>query len=305
MKLHIPDFLNNIKFEYKITFSYFIFGLLWILFSDKILDLLVTDESLLTEFQTFKGIFFIIVTTGFLYLLVKGHMQKLRIAHEITQKNDARYRNTLYQMLEGCQIIGFDWKYIYLNRSAEIHNRRSNNELLGNRYQDMWPGIEETEVFNTIKQSLETRVPNHFENQFVFPDGSQGWFDLSIQPVPEGVFILSIDISERKLKEEQLYQSEFRFSKLWENGPFGLMMVDQEFQDINVNPMFCKILGYSEAELQQLKFKDISHPDDMVKVIPNIRKLINREISVYKTEKRFIRKDGKVIWGAEWMGEGK
>ena len=98
--------------------------------------------------------------------------------------------------------------------------------------------------------------------------------------------------------KEQLSQSEFRFNKMWENGPFGLMMVDQKFQYINVNPMFCEILGYSEAELQQLTFKDISHPDDLVKDLPNIRKLINKEISVYKTEKRYIRKDGQVIWGA-------
>ena len=97
---------------------------------------------------------------------------------------------------------------------------------------------------------------------------------------------------------EKLYQTEFRFSKLWENGPFGLMMADQEFKYINVNPMFCKISGYSESELRQLTFKDISHPDDLLNDIPNIRKLINKEISVYKTEKRYIRKDGQVIWGA-------
>jgi hypothetical protein len=48
---------------------------------------------------------------------------------------------------------------------------------------DMWPGIENTEVFRRIKDTLENRVPHHMENEFVFPDGTVGWFDLSIQPV--------------------------------------------------------------------------------------------------------------------------
>jgi len=48
---------------------------------------------------------------------------------------------------EGSQMIGFDWKYIYLNRSAENQNRRPNKELIGWRYQGMWPRIEETGVY--------------------------------------------------------------------------------------------------------------------------------------------------------------
>jgi PAS domain S-box-containing protein len=124
--------------------------------------------------------------------------------NEALIKSENRFRSALDNMLEGCQIIGFDWKYIYLNKTAEVHNRRPNDQLVGNQYQDMWPGIEEIEVFEKIKQTLETRVNNHFENEFAFQDGSLGWFDLSIKPVPEGVFILSIDITERKHAEQEV-----------------------------------------------------------------------------------------------------
>jgi PAS domain S-box-containing protein len=115
-----------------------------------------------------------------------------------------------------------------------------------------------------------------------------------------GSFLKRSKRSNKKLKqtEEKLFESEFRFFKLWEDGPFGMMMVNQEFQYTSVNPMFCKFLGYSEDEFQQLTFKDISYPDDLVNDTPNIRKLIDKEISVYKTEKRYVRKDGQVIWGA-------
>ena len=227
-------------------------------------------------------------------------LQKLEQSqlNEALRKSEELSRSALDNILEGCQIIGFDWKFIYLNRTAEIHNRRPNDEMIGNRYMDMWPGIEKTGVFKIIKQTLENKVSNHFENEFLFPDGSLGWFDLSIQPVPEGVFILSIDITERKLKEGQLFESEFKFSRLYENGPFGMVMVDKEFRFKKANPAFCAVLGYSDSELRKLSFIDLSHPDDLKKNLLNAHKLLKKEISVYKTEKRYIRKDGHVIWGS-------
>jgi PAS domain S-box-containing protein len=116
-------------------------------------------------------------------------------------EREERFQSTLSNMIEGCQIIGFDWRYLFINDAAEKHNRRPKEELLGNKYMEMWPGVENTEVFELIKDCKDNRIVHHFENEFTFPDGSSGWFDLSIQPVPEGVFILSIDITERKEAE--------------------------------------------------------------------------------------------------------
>lgn len=124
-------------------------------------------------------------------------------------KSEERFRSTLDNMLEGAQLIGFNWRYIYINHSAEIHNRRPASELIGKKYQDMWPGIEQTHVYDVIKKCLEERIGDKMENKFIFPDGSDGWYDLNIQPVPEGVFILSIDITSKKvseLKEKKLLE---------------------------------------------------------------------------------------------------
>jgi len=223
---------------------------------------------------------------------------KRKQAEDTLKISEERFRTTLYNMLEGCQIIGFDWKYIYLNQAAEIQNKRPNEELLGNRYMDMWPGIEKTTVFKFIKQALEERVSTHSENEFLFPDGSIGWFDLSIQPVPEGVFILSIDITERKNAENDFRESESRFRKIYEDGPLGMAIINSEFRYEKVNSIYSIILGYTEQELQNLSFRDLTYPNDLINDMPEIQKLMNQEISVYKTEKRYIRKDGRIIWGS-------
>lgn len=116
-------------------------------------------------------------------------------------KSEARFRTTLDNILEGCQLIGFDWRYLYMNDAAATQNRRPNTELLGRRMPDMWPGMEETQVFAMLRRCMEQRIALHEETEFAFPDGSKGWFDVRVQPVPEGIFVLSIDISERKRAE--------------------------------------------------------------------------------------------------------
>ncbi|MDP2156704.1 MAG: ATP-binding protein, partial [Nitrospirota bacterium] len=122
-----------------------------------------------------------------------------KAAEKALHKSEELYRDTLDNMMEGCQIIGFDWRYLYINDAAEKHNRRPKEELIGNKYTDMWPGIEDTEVFASELRCMEERTAHNMENEFIFSDGTSGWFELSIQPVPEGIFILSNDITERKI----------------------------------------------------------------------------------------------------------
>jgi len=171
----------------------------------------------------------------------------LQKINEALQKAEERFKSTLDHMLEGCQIIGFDWRYIYINEAAQKQNRRSKEELLGNRYMDMWPGIEATTVFGILKRCMEERIPDHMENEFTFPDGAAGWYDLSIQPVPEGVFILSEDITKRKhLEDERVeLQKRLQFQTLFESVP-GLFLVLKP--DLS-------IVGASDAYLNATKTK--------------------------------------------------
>ncbi len=127
-----------------------------------------------------------------------------RLAQQALRDSEHRLRSTLDSMLEGCQILGYDWRYHYINPAAERHNQRPKEELLGRTYMETWPGIERTEVFAKIRQCLRDRVASHWENEFEFPDRSRGWFELRIEPVPEGVLILSTDITERRAVERRL-----------------------------------------------------------------------------------------------------
>ncbi|MBN2717458.1 MAG: PAS domain-containing protein [Deltaproteobacteria bacterium] len=126
----------------------------------------------------------------------------------LIRQSEERFRRMLDQLMEGVQIIGFDWRYLYINNAAEIHNRRPSGDLLGQKYMDMWPEIEETQVFRVIHKCMVERIPQQLENRFIFPGGEEGWFDLRIQPVKEGVLILSLDNTDRRESEARLHQHQ-------------------------------------------------------------------------------------------------
>ena len=125
--------------------------------------------------------------------------QMERARHE----SEERYQALFDDMLEGCQIIGFDWRYLYINDSAAQHGRQPKEALLGHTMLECYPGIENTAMFAALKRCMEERTVQHLENEFTYDDGSTTWFDLRVQPVLEGIFILSLDITERMETQRQ------------------------------------------------------------------------------------------------------
>ncbi len=139
------------------------------------------------------------------------------------RESEARFRQTLDDMQEGCQIIGFDWRYLYVNNSAARHGRRTPAELIGRTMMECYPGIEQTPVFATIAECMRHRTTGKLESEFTYPDGASSWFDLAIHPSREGVFITSYDISARKEAEIEQHLASNRILKQVEH----LMLLDQ------------------------------------------------------------------------------
>ncbi len=135
---------------------------------------------------------------------LRAEMENRRRAEEELCASEERFRHTLDNMMEGCQLIGFDYRYLYVNDSVARHGRKPRRELVGRTMQESYPGIEDTQLFKVINSCMNDRIERRMENKFVYPDGSSGWFELSIQPAPEGVFILSMDIDARKRAEEEI-----------------------------------------------------------------------------------------------------
>ncbi len=105
------------------------------------------------------------------------------------------------------------------------------------------------------------------------------------------------DITQRKQAEAALVESEERFRRIFEEGPLGMALAGSDYRFLKVNAAFCEMIGYTEQEFMHLTFKDITHPDYLVQNEDSVKQLLAGEISQFRTEKRYIRKDGKTVWG--------
>jgi diguanylate cyclase (GGDEF)-like protein/PAS domain S-box-containing protein len=90
--------------------------------------------------------------------------------------------------------------------------------------------------------------------------------------------------------------SEIRFRNTFDFAAVGMAVLSPEGRWLRVNPALCGLLGYSEAELRQLTFQDITHPDDLEADLEQVRRILSGEISTYQMEKRYFRKDGRKVW---------
>ncbi len=101
---------------------------------------------------------------------------------------------------------------------------------------------------------------------------------------------------QRAMAMERLRESEERFASTMEFAAIGIAHVDDSGRFLYVNPLLCRMLGYTERELLQLTVKDISHPGD-VNVTDELRdELRLGTLQSFKIEKRYLRKDGTPIW---------
>lgn len=169
----------------------------------------------------------------------------------------------LDELWEGCGVIGYDWRYLYVNEAAARHGKRLPKDLIGRLVTDVYPGIEETDVFRRLRECMSSRRRDTLEHEFVYPDGSTNWFKLRIQPVPSGLFVLSMDIAQRKQAECELAEARERLLYLLDNTFDMVAEIDVRGHIVSVSANIQSLLGYEPEEvygrvfLQMVRDKDV------------------------------------------------
>ncbi|MCF8303122.1 MAG: PAS domain S-box protein [Bacteroidales bacterium] len=204
---------------------------------------------------------------------------------EKLRKSEYRLRSTLNNMKEGCQIISFDWRYLFVNDEVATHARKTKSELLGKTMMEVYPGIEKTAMFKVLQQCMEERTTHYFENEFTYPDGSYGWFDLTIQPSPEGIMVFSVDITERKQAEKELQKLYDDIFLILKSSPTALALTrvsDGKF--ITINDTYTTIMGYHPHEVVGHTVSDLNiyvndnERDQLMKILQDEGRVWNYEL---------------------------
>ena len=142
---------------------------------------------------------------------------------------------------------------------------------------------------------IKSSVGNNLWNALQKVSRHESFIDPAISEVSPPVDVQEIvrrsaDLEQALLESEALYRNTFELAAV------GVAHVSSEGRWLRVNQKLCQIVGYSEAELLQHTFQEITHPDDLQTDLTQTGKLLNGELSTFSLEKRYIRKDKAVVW---------
>lgn len=184
------------------------------------------------------------------------------------------------------------------NKAAVDAYGYTKKELLSMSITDIRTPETKKQIPNQLKKASEKGIL--FETIHVKKDGSNIPVEVSAKAtqINGKKVLLSIirNIEERKQTEQHLKENEERFRRVFEDGPLGVILLGPDNRFLRVNHMFCKMLGYSEKELVGKSFVDITYPEDINISLNKAKDVFNRNKPSIKFEKRYIKKNGEIIW---------
>ncbi len=95
---------------------------------------------------------------------------------------------------------------------------------------------------------------------------------------------------------QALRESEQRFRAMYDQAAVGVSLMGRDGRWVLVNQKLCEILGYTQDELLQRSFQDITYPADLDDSLAHLRRALANEVQTYSLEKRHVRKDGSLVW---------
>ena len=187
--------------------------------------------------------------------------------------NEPQLKDALDALIEGFMIIGFDWTYVFVNKSAAHQAFQEPENLIGRRYADMYPGIEDTEIFAMYRICMGERISLKFETSYTFTNKSVKWFLIILEPVSEGMMVLSLDISERKRAEEELRQKEERYRLLAENARDVVWTMKLDGTLTYMSPAIEELSGFTVEESMEQSIEILLTPESQLIVADYLQKV--------------------------------
>ena len=284
----------GLRFPFYIVFNYFIIGAVWIISS----DLLVTQfvPALYYEAVSIaKGWVFIALTAAILALLLHRY-------HKALVDQERRVREIIDNLPSPLFVFDPDGKAVLINQAmADICGSRVEN-FVGKTREDL--GIDPEAAVEHRSNDLEifetgqTLVREEFIPQ---ADGTHIYLTVKFPLTAsdgsiETICGISTDITERKKIEEILRASEAKFRAIFEVASVGIVQVDfRTGKILGHNETYREMTGYTEAELRSQNFSELTHPDDRQRDWEIFSRAARGE-SPYYNEKRYLRKDGSIVW---------
>ena len=228
-------------------------------------------------------------------MLCATDITKRKRTEEALLESEKRYRFLIEKQAEGIVIVDPDERFIFNNPAAEEIFGVSKGMLLHKNLTE----FTNAETFEMIRQQTKERhagVKSAYEIEIIWPSGEKRQILVTATPwIDEkedfaGAFAIFRDITDRKLAEEALRESEERYRDLFENASDLIQCVDADGNFVYVNRRWRDVLGYSEEEIRTMNLMQIIHPDHFQACMDMFKRVCQGE-TLECVETVFLSKD--------------
>jgi PAS domain S-box-containing protein len=236
------------------------------------------------------------------WVMLASAITQRKLAEEALKRSEEKYRELINTSTDGIVSADAQMRFIVWNLGAEKIFGFKEKEMLGQSIMKIIPKSAQKDAargFARINKAGSVKGnANILEFYGLKKDGSQVPVEISVsaRKLEDNYISTAIirDITERKLAEEKLRESEERYRDLFENASDLIQSCTMEGKCIYVNKAWRDALGYSEKEVLNLNFWDIIHPDYLVRCKQTLQRVTSGE-TINNIETVFVAKDGRLI----------
>lgn len=226
-----------------------------------------------------------------------------RRQQEAVRRSEEQLRVLIENAPAAIALFDTQMRYLMTSQRWIQDYRLEGRDVIGLSHYDVFPEIRQMPHWIDVHQrALRGERFDNREDSWTRVDGQREYNQWSIHPWYDsggkvgGIVMFTEVITARKLAEAQLRTSEAMNRAAMDKAPIGKALVQPDGRFIKVNPALCQLLGYNERELLDGNFQSITHPDDLDADLDNLRALVDGRSVSYELEKRYLHRDGRVIW---------
>lgn len=231
-----------------------------------------------------------------------GTIQDITIRKNYEKKldEDSKIRSILLNATEDIiALLNSNGELIEFNDAVVKRLNSTPEELQGKNIFEFFTGKIKKERWTHFKNAVNDRTVKHFSDT---RDGRD--HDISFYPILDEknevqlIAVYSKDVTEKRQAEIALVESEARLQAVFNNAGIGIAVADKYGKLQRVNKYFIEMIGYeNEKDVLKLFVGEITHPEDREETRSAFENLTKGRHNLYRTEKRYIRKNGEIIWG--------
>ena len=175
-------------------------------------------------------------------------------------------------------------------------------EVLGKTFECLLGAKTDRNTVSQIYRAMRERVSVTRRIFSYDKEGHEHWIEMDIFPVLDDQkgsgFIAAVQrpIVDTGEQEESSRLNGERFSQAFEYGPLGMALIAPDGHWLTANHRLCDLIGYKAGELQKTTFQRVTHPEDLSAELILAAKTLKGGLPFYEVEKRFIHRDGSIIW---------